>query len=536
MRNYNQVLNDLENISKKKNFLETVIYLSHINLNSTAENIHKRDFKVLLNENEITFLLGLWLKNWNKDHGVIINIKNESTIIHLLMNELHSTFLENFNVKESLTSEDFHNSQRNNPEVLKEMIFYSGTGAYDLQYTEFIAEKYALDEDWLIKKYNIKLNEVIDLYTHIKIALNIKINKYRYSTENLIDLYTIDFNSYLFELDPNFKNILDLFSVDFQFQGYNLNFRDIGDYNEFKTKPIIRTQNSYIIPLPSLLATALNENFFYWMLEDDDYKKTALKNRGIVAEKIVFNSLKKKFPENVILCDVLVKQSREITLTDLDILMQKDDKLIIFQIKSKKLTQLSKQGNVEKYKKDFEQSITQAYEQAIKPYYHLYNEKCKLLLKNGKEIKIERPNKIHSLCIVLDSFPSLNSHIRLFYNVNKEAPIALSIFDLDTLLNYLDDFDKLFDYLNIRNEMMGKLFSEEEISLVQAFISGKLVNRKDYDYMFFDNSFAQQFDKTYYLPLLSKHNKIFHQLIKNIKPTNYCFCGSGKIFKNCCQL
>lgn len=536
MREFNQIFNDLEEISKSTNFLEIVTYLSHINLNSSVENINKRDFSILLNENEITLLFGLWLKNYSKSNSFTVqDIITEGNRVHSLMNELHSTFLKDFNITKAKNLEDYHKIQRANPNILKEIIFYSGTGAYDFQYMDYFEKKYELDENWIKSKYGIELSDIVNLYTHIKIGFNIKLNKKNYTAENILDLYTLHSNSYLFEINDKFEKILDLFCCNISHNNHNILFKDIGDLNEFRIRPIIKRENKYIIPLPSLLATALYENFFYWMLEDKNYEKKALSNRGKVAEKIVFDLLNEKFEKNNIYKNILVKENREITITDLDILLQKGEKLVIFQVKSKKLTQLSKQGDVKKYEKDFDQAISQAYDQAKKPYYYLYNQKCKLLKDDGTEVKIERPSIIHSLCIVLDSFPSLNSHIRLFYAVNKDAPIALSIFDLDIIVKYLNTFDKLLNYLEIRNQMMGKLVSEEEISLVQAYIAGNLKNNSDYDFFHFDNTFAQQFDKTFYLPLIKKYYHKFSQLNSNIKSSNFCFCGTGNLFGDCCK-
>lgn len=515
MRTFREIFNELEQISKKDKFLETVTYLSHINLNCSAEEIDKRNFNILLNENEITFLFGLWLKNYNKGNNIrITNIEKEGNTIHKLMNELHSTFITEYKLDESVKFEDYHTIQRNNPNILKEIIFYSGTGAYDFQYIDFFDKKYQLDENWIYQKYGFELNDVVDLFTIIKIGFNNRLNKNTYNSSNILELYRINLRDPIFKSNRNFIKILDLFSCNINDDiDLNISFNDICDSNYFKIKPIIKTEEDFILPLPSLLATALYENFFYWMLEDKNYEKKALKNRGIIAEEIVYSLISKKFPDANIYKNVLVKETKQKTITDLDILLQKDDRLIIFQVKSKKLAELSKQGNITKYEKDFDQAISQAYEQAIRPYYHLYNQKCKLI-NNGTNLLIERPNKIHSICIVLDSFPSLNTHIRLFYDTKKDAPIALSIFDLETMLTFFNDINQFFDYLELRNQMMGKLVSEEEISLLQAFLSNNINRNNEYDFLYFDNSFAQRFDRTFYLPLLEKYHSKYQQLIK----------------------
>lgn len=514
MRTFREIFNDLEEISKKDKFLETVTYLSHINLNCSAEKLDKRNFNILLNENEITFLFGLWLKNFKYEKKTIITeIEKECDIIHSLMNELHLTFIPEFKVDKSVNFKDFHITQRNNPNVLKEIIFYAGTGAYDFQYMDFFKKKYKLDKDRIKEKYGFNLNDVVDLFTIIKIGFNNRLNTNTYDSHNILELYRINTNDPILKSNENYINILDLFSCNINDDNHlNDSFNDICDSNYFKIKPIIKVKNDYILPLPSLLATAFYENFFYWILEDKSYEKQALKNRGIIAEEIVYNLISKKFPDSNIYKNILVKETKEKTITDLDILLQKDDRLIIFQVKSKKLTELSKQGNIAKYEKDFDQAISQAYEQAIRPYYHLYNQKCKLI-NNGAKLSIERPNKIHSICIVLDSFPSLNTHIRLFYDTKKDAPIALSIFDLETMLSFFNDINQFFDYLDIRNQMMGKLVSEEEISLLQAFLSNNIKKNNEYDFLYFDNTFAQKFDRTFYLPLLEKYYLKYKELM-----------------------
>ncbi|MDY3528324.1 hypothetical protein PG593_00840 [Riemerella anatipestifer] len=514
MRTFRDIFNDLEEISKKEQFLEVVTYLSHKNLNCSVGELGKRDFNILLNENEIIFLFGLWLKNFKNGKNVkITDIEKECVVVHKLMNELHSTFIPEFKLDESVRFEDFHITQRNNPNILKEIIFYAGTGAYDFQYMDFLDKKYQLDKNWISEKYGFELNDVVDLFTIIKIGFNNRLNKNTYDSSNILELYRINISEPILKDNKKYIKILDLFSCNLN-DDINLNnsFSDICDSNYFKIKPVIKTKNDYILPLPSLLATAFYENFFYWMLEDESYEKKALNNRGLIAEKIVYDLISEKYSNVNIYKNIHVKETKEKTITDLDILLQKDDRLIIFQVKSKKLTELSKQGNITKYEKDFNQAISQAYEQAIRPYYHLYNQKCKLI-NNGTDLSIERPNKIHSICVVLDSFPSLNTHIRLFYNIKKDTPIALSIFDLEIMLTFFDDINQLFDYLEIRNQMMGKLVSEEEISLLQAFLSNNIQQNNEYDFIYFDNSFAQKFDQTFYLPLLEKYYSKYQQII-----------------------
>lgn len=81
------------------------------------------------------------------------------------------------------------------------------------------------------------------------------------------------------------------------------------------------------------------------------------------------------------------------------------------------------------------------------------------------------------------------------------------------MLTFFNDVNQLFDYLELRNQMMGKLVSEEEISLLQAFLSNNIKQNNEYDFLYFDNSFAQRFDRTFYLPLLEKYYSKYQQII-----------------------
>jgi carbamoylphosphate synthase large subunit len=58
-------------------------------------------------------------------------------------------------------------------------------------------------------------------------------------------------------------------------------------------------------------------------------------------------------------------KSKKEQITDIDILAIAGNKAVIIQAKSKKLTQLSKTGNVTQIKEDFREAVQKAYDQGL---------------------------------------------------------------------------------------------------------------------------------------------------------------------------
>ena len=58
MRDERKIIAQLNKISSQSNFLKVLLYLVGENLNCSTDELTTRDFRALLNENEITFLFG----------------------------------------------------------------------------------------------------------------------------------------------------------------------------------------------------------------------------------------------------------------------------------------------------------------------------------------------------------------------------------------------------------------------------------------------------------------------------------------------
>ncbi len=532
MRDEKDIIAELNEYSSLVNFLNVLIYLTEKNLNCSVNDLSNRNFRDLLNENELAFLFGLWMKNRHKKNPSKGNTRTIADKVHCLMDEYHLTFLKYFPKPGKF--KDFHVKFRTNPESVKETIFYGPTGAYDYQFLNFLETKYSKDKLWLIENKNFNPKDAKSLYINLKSIFNYKLNAKKIG-ENHIELYSFKFNNFLFQRNPNFVKILDSFS-SYETEILNQDFNDIGDLNQFKIKPVIKTKDSYIIPLPYLLSEAIYDSPFYWMIDDEKYRSKALKNRGDIAEYIVKEILSRKIETKFIFSGVEVKKVKTKTLTDLDVCIVKDNKMLIFQVKSKRLSQLSKNGDINSFQKDFKLAVQDAHKQATLPYDLILNNECYFQLKeNRQKIEFGKIDEIYSACVVLDSYPSITTHTRLFFHDEKDiTPITMSIFDLEILVKYLESFEKLFDYLKKRTINSKYLIANRELDYLSAYLKNLLNRKANSDVISFDPSFAQFFDSDYYYPLMRKYENKFPEQIKDIGRNDFCFCGSGVKFKKCC--
>ena len=528
MKTKPEILHKLNRLSSIDTFLEVLLNLCSKNLNSYVDELSTRNHRSLLNVNELNLLFGFWLKNRDKNSSATFSIDELSDMIHKLMDEFHFTFLTNVTNFENLTYEEVMLTAN----TLQETIFYSGTGAYDYQYVKYAAKEYELDRDWLVANKDFDINNILPFYQFFKGILNYKIN-FTNQSQDPFQLYKYSKNSYIFDKYPEFRKIFSAFSIK-KHEILNQEFADIGDLNELGTRPVLEYENHYLIPIPFLLAQALNKSPYYWLSKDEEYKIKASSNRGICAEDIVYNQLKNKY-DTCILKNVFVKPNKTKTITDLDVCIIHEEILIIFQVKSKKLTQLSKQGNLEQIKLDFKIAVTDAYEQAFNAIDPIINNTSKFYNKENKVIAdTSTITEIYTVCVLLDDYPPLTSHTLIFNEKKEITPVAISIFDLEVCLEYLPKLESFIDYIKKRTENSKYIRAESELSYLQYYLKHKFEPKDSADGIILDNSLGQQFDQKYYMKLIKENERNLPDFFLGIKAEDYCFCGSGNLFKDCC--
>lgn len=448
--------------------------------------------------------------------------------------------------------------------MLTEPIFYSGTGVYDFQYLEFLDRKYKYDINWLKENKDFEIDQAKEIVSQIKKVLQEKSQKVRlfhlketlpqkidelkknYPNDDLekhikelqpiMELYQyLDlFFEYVNEEELNnfnlreaglksfYKGLIELFTirksdlenidgVDSFFANFSISlqedinsqFQGVGNFNIINARPIINLDNErYFIPITFLLYEAVYENPFYWMwLEDKPYRDQLSDHRGKVGEEITYSFLEKIFGKNRTFKSLKVTTKKGQDDTDIDVLCILGSKALCVQVKSKKLTELSRTGNDDQLHKDFKAAVQDAFDQGLISREKILNGNSKFYDGGGNEIKLsEEIDEVYLMCITTENYPSLThqSHIMLDKLEEEPFPIVLTIFDLELVSYYLNDpFDFLY-YIKQRTSLMDYFNADEEIVFLGYHLDQKLWKIPNTDFVSIESDFGQIIDRNYY--------------------------------------
>ncbi len=536
--NKEQILDRLNEITSDINFIYVLSAIVLKDFCGTLNELSSKNVRETLNNKEMKFLMGLWVKNWNSKKETEYDELKVFEEVYSLMEHLHHTFIPDLSKmlkNPSKSPLDFFN----NGLMFQESMFYSGTGAYDYQYTKWVTEKYKYDIDWLSKSKSINLDVLPDFYHSLKMLQQAKLNKLKFESKNnfrekILDVFCLSKQD-ITKKNEDFQGVLENFTLDLE-QPQNQNFSDIGDFNILSEKPIIEISNGkYFIPMPYDLSEAIYESPFYWMNSDDDYRSKAQFNRGEIAEEITYKIIEKIFGSENTLKNLIIKKSKSTMVTDIDILAVHNNKAIIFQVKSKKLTALSKKGNIESIQSDFKKAVEDAYEQGLIASECLKSSNDYLfVLKSKPDFQFNFDIKqSFVVTIVLDDYPAITHQTHILLGKKyEEFPVALNIFDLEIVANYLNTSGKFIDYIERRIKFSQYYKADNELGFLGFHLKKGLQKFPNSDMIALDESWAQFFDEDYY-GKISGIKKIQENLRKKIGRNEPCPCGSGTKYKKC---
>lgn len=555
------ILKQINTLAHKRGFIYALLLIIrrdqtvHLSEYGTI-NSHDR----LITE-EIGLLLRYWIEN-NNDPWMVPDSLNElSSMKHeaiLLMDELHHSYLKlsdsNF-VPEAIPqssdeAKDYLEKLFPLNRRIQEAVFYSGDSLYDFEYTDYLPVKYKYDLDWLKENKGFKPDEVIVLVQTIKKVLTEKNNSIpglddntrmmlEHPTEESEGDFLNDFIEYssfftqdLF--DPNVgrrhcameefcKKILNIFSItandiaglsgsleylnNFSFDlsvPYNEEYQGPGYFNILHTKPLLKYgDNKYLIPLVYWLSMSAYEVPYYWLMADPDYEKTAGSHRGQASEEIAFNILSPVFGENLYQ-DIIIRGAAKKHKTDIDLLAVVGSVALCFQIKSKKLTESSKQGNIDSIRSDFDKAVMAAHKQGLLCRENILNPAGVKFYNKDSNTPFTLPEGIkdvYIVCLTSENYPALTSQVLELAGETEDSvqsPIAFSIFDLRLMAYYLDTpFDFAY-YIRQRINTARYCIATTEMSLLGYHLRRKLWIYPGQDRLYIDDSFASDIDQNYY--------------------------------------
>lgn len=457
-------LNEITSYFSFGRLLGYISFFDTIGIDAQLKHSQKSNRERLI-LSEIDFLTGLWLQNVNLEKSWDIcdddNILNE---VYGLMDDLHTTYTDMNNVSE----------------MFVENFFYEGDLSYDWQYTKFAKEKYKEEPivSILRDKYEFDVNFIDSTLSKIKHIIEEQIKRRRAEKQRTkqymspMNAFTIKPNAIKRNFSPQERNILKRLSIKLG-DIFPSQLKSITDSNYIKQCPIIELpgERGLFIINENAIAVAMNESPYYWLAEDVSFKKKLGSLRGDIAEKIVYNIVKRRFLDTSYHHIVIKKSKSGNAITDIDVMLYHKEFGIVFQVKSKRLTELSKKGDLPSIEEDCNKAILEAFAQGSKCIDCLNKASDYYSLKKN-DLSFCEKIKFINICITLDTFPGITSLSYLRNPINDEIPlIAMSIYDLDTIF-YLFQADTIIEYFKFRAAFASNgIYGLNEIHYIGAFLA-----------------------------------------------------------------
>ena len=529
-----EVLADLDRLCQAPGFIYTFCLMTASSMWMSTDDVADIDWHQRPNNQELGLLLGFLVKRpLTLDEFPTEEVfQFQADEASKLLDELHKALASPPTICRDKTPGTGYDRARDLAEAYPEWmlsgqgvvepIFYAGEGAYIFQYLEMAAKRYAEDEVWLQDNVGLGFPAILEIADALQELSLDRLRKVDlWSPHEHICRDVLSAMSFHPDDIPGIeRRTLDNFLCRFSLVPGTVNQElvSIGGYNKVHSHPTIALGDGrHWLPLLPNLAQSIYESPFYWMMQDERYKDTALKNRGDATEIITRDLLVPVFGRTRVHRGVLVKKGRN-RLTDLDVLAISGNKALIVQCKSKKLTLTARAGHGQALQRDFMQAVQDAYDQALKGRQALLQGDCTFTASDGSRVRLTKDiDEVYVLCVTGDHYPAVILQARTFLSKGDDDPhpIMMSVFDLDVVSHYLRDrFDFLY-YIRQRSNYVEYFFADSELALLGFHLGHKLFPDDDYTKMMIDPAFSQLVDANFLVargnwPDAPATQKLFH--------------------------
>jgi len=482
-----EIFADLHSLCVKPGYIHTLAYLCfRDNVILHAGEMKEADMRRMfepsrLIRTEINTLLGLMVKaevDWSLPSPLVQQqyLNASESLLEELHHALTGIWLQGLTA-EAVESRSFNPFER--ADALREPIFYGGESAYNFQYVELAASRYAADEAWLrgnrgysIADAAIVTRAVERVHAAKFIALRKKLKKLPPDQWTMLPLFTVSVAEVSAEAEVRpemVERILGSFALTSSER--NDGFNALNDFNVVAASPLLRTPNGEFISLQFYsLAEALYEAPFYWMAQDKVYLPTLARNRGAFTESFVTERLRLVFGADSVFPNVDLYRGKD-KIGEIDVLVVWGNRAIVVQSKSKRLTLEARKGNDQVIRADFQKSVQDAYDQAVLCAQHLDDGIHRLRTIDGRELTLPHTlEEIYVACVVSDHYPALSFQVRQFLTTVEvdrvQPPLVCDVFTVDAMTEMLRSPLHFLSYLNRRVNYGEKLLASHELTIL----------------------------------------------------------------------
>ncbi|AYJ87967.1 preprotein translocase [Sphingomonas paeninsulae] len=485
-RSENEIFSDLEQLCRSDGYVHALAYfswrdnfISYDPDGMTSDDMIKSYKPSRLLRTEIALLIGLMVKcpidTKLPTPDIMQGFINDT---ERLLQELHDAFSKSFMARMTLENIEAGNSPFTNADVLREPIFYGGESAYSFQYRDFSGPRYSKDNDWLTKNRGFSIQQAQAVIQAVNSLQDRKMQEnFKGFRRSAIDTWTFlpgltfcvsEIVSELEISEDIVRSVLSAFSLDAV--PTNIAYTSVGDFNLINAFPLIpQPHDSFMSLNHYALVESLYESPFYWLIADTKYRSIASDHRGLFAEEMVAERLRKVFGAESVFTNVNILQGKD-RVSEIDVLVTFADRAIIFQCKSKKLNLESRRGNDILLQSDFKKAVQDAYDQGLKCAKGLDDSQSVFEIGDHQNVKFGKFKKIYICTVLSEHYPALSFQSRQFLKFEQsdviQPPLVCDVFFIDVATEMLSTPLRFLSYIDQRANYLEKVSSVNEITIL----------------------------------------------------------------------
>lgn len=354
---------------------------------------------------------------------------------------------------------------------MREPIFYAAESAYNFQYIDLAAQRYAADADWLQANVGFTIAQACAVADAADRLLMDRLPVVMDSLRALPpDQWTMVPAFYVAPaevaayagLEPELvERILLQFTVP---DGdANPRFVSLQDFNQITATPLLRSLSGESVLLQNYaLAEAIYDSPFYWMQADKAYHPHRDRHRGEFTENFVAERLKAVFGADRVFANIDIWHDKT-KVAEIDVLVLWADRAIIVQAKAKRLTIEGRKGNDQVIRDDFKKSVQDAYDQGLTCAECLGDPRYRFARADGWTAALPDITEIFMFCVVSDHYPALSFQTRQFLKIREvehvRAALVCDVFLIDVLTELLSTPLQFLSYIARRTRYADRLLA-----------------------------------------------------------------------------
>jgi hypothetical protein len=392
--------------------------------------------------------------------------------------------------------------------ALREPIFYSGESAYNFQYLDLAARKYAADATWLLSQRGFSIDEaravvlaVEQVHSDRFVESGERMHKLHPDEWTVLSCFAVTVAEVAAKADlaPDLtERVLMAFTLPARER--NSGFSALQDFNAVSATPLLRMPSGEFLSLQTYaLAEALYDGPFYWMTEDKVYLPSLAKHRGDFTEGFVAERLGLVFGTERVYANVDIWETKATKAGEIDVLVVWGDRAIVVQAKSKRLTLAARKGNDQVIRDDFKKSVQDAYDQAVQCAKCLGDSRFTLMVGDGREVVLPYELKeIYVFCVVADHYPALSFQARQFLKTatapRMQPPLVMDVFTIDAMTEMLQSPLYFLSYVNRRANYGDQLLASQELTILAYHLKRNLWINPEVNLMHLGDEFSAGLD------------------------------------------